>query len=91
MTLLQEENVGDLQRVVNEFFSVCKRIKLKVNGGKSKVMVFERKEEKVINFNTAYRVRVPVVASCRIMLGCEKMEEVREFKYWEQCYGSTGK
>ncbi len=70
-----------LQRVVSEFFSVCKRRKLKVNVGKSKVMVFERREEEVINFNTAYRVRLPAVVSCRIMLGSEKMEEVSEFKY----------
>ena len=61
-------------------FSVCKRRKLKVNAGKSKVMVLERREE-VINFNTAYRVRLPAVARCRIMLGSEEMEEVNEFKY----------
>ncbi len=36
------ESEGDLQRVVNEFYCVCKRRKLKVNAGKSKVMVFER-------------------------------------------------
>ncbi len=42
-------------------------------------MVFVRREE-VINFNTSYRVRLPAVASCRIMLGSEKMEEVKEFK-----------
>ncbi len=49
MTLLVAESEGDLQRVVNEFFSVCKRRKLKVNAGKSKVMVFEMREEEVIN------------------------------------------
>ncbi len=54
---------------------------MKVNAGKSKVMVFERREEEVIDFNTAYRVRLPAVARCRIMLGSEKMEEVSEFKY----------
>ncbi len=32
------------ERVINEFYSVCKRRKLKVNAGKSKVMVFERRE-----------------------------------------------
>ncbi len=40
MTVLLAESEGDLQRVVNEFYSVCKRRKLKVNAGKSKVMVF---------------------------------------------------
>ncbi len=72
-TVLLAESEGDLQRVVNEFFSVCKRRKLKVNAGKSKVMVFERREEEVINFNTAYRVRLPAVGSCKMMLGSEKM------------------
>ncbi len=79
--MLLAESEGDLQRVVNEFFSVCKRRMLKVNAGKSKVMVFDRREEEVINFNTAYRVRLPGLASCRIMLGSEKIKEVSEFKY----------
>ncbi len=69
-----------MQRVVNEFCSVCKRRKLKVNAGKSKLMVFERREE-VIDFNTAYSVRLPTVARCRTMLRSEKMEEVNEFIY----------
>ncbi len=76
---LQSEE--DLQRVVNEFYNVCKRRKLKVNAGKSKVMVFERREGEVIDFNVANRVRMPAVARCKIMLGREKMDEVSEFKY----------
>ncbi len=48
----------NIQRVVNEFYSVCKRRKLKVNAGKSKVMVFERRGVEVVDFNTAYRVRL---------------------------------
>ncbi len=75
------ESKRDLQRVVNEFYCVCKKRKLKVNTGKSKVMVFERREEEVVDINTAYRVRLPAIARCRIMLGSEKMEEVIEFKY----------
>ncbi len=63
------------------FYSVCKRRKLKMNTGKSKMMVFERREEEVVDFHTAYRIRLPAVARCRIMLGSEKMEEVSEFKY----------
>ncbi len=35
----------------------------------------------MIDFNTAYMVRLPAVARCRIMLESEKMEEVSEFKY----------
>ncbi len=30
-----------------------------------------------------YRVRLPAVARCRLMLGSKKMEEVSEFKYLE--------
>ncbi len=80
-TVLLAESEGDLQRVVNEFYSVCKRRKIKMNAGKSKVMVFERREEEVVDFNTAYSVRLPAVARCRVMLGIEKMEEMSEFKY----------
>ncbi len=37
-----------LQRIVDKFDRVCKRRKLKVNAGKSKVMVFERAREQTI-------------------------------------------
>ncbi len=80
-TVLLAECEEDLQRVVNEFYNVYKRRKLKVNAGKSKVMAFERREGEVIYFNVAYRVRMPAEARCRIMLGREKMEEVGELKY----------
>ncbi len=80
-TVLLAESEGDLQRVVNEFFSVCTRRKLKVNAGRRKVMVFERRKEEVISFNTAYRLRLPVVATCRRTLGSEKLDEVSECKY----------
>ncbi len=43
--------------------------------------MFERREVEVVDFNTAYRVRLPAVARCRVMLGSEKTEEVSEFKY----------
>ncbi len=66
---------------MNEFYSVSKRRKLKVNDGKSKVMAFDRREEELIDFNIAYRVRLPAVARCRIMLESEKLEEVSEVKY----------
>ncbi len=66
--MLLAESEGDLQRVVNAFFSVCKRRKHKVNAGKN-------------------RVRLPAVASCRIMLRSEKMEEV-SLNILEQCYVS---
>ncbi len=81
--MLLAESEGDLQRAVNEFCSVCTRrkLKLKVNAGKSKVMVLERREEEVIDFNIAYRARMPAVVRCRIRLDSDKMKEVCEFKY----------
>ncbi len=42
-TVLLAERKGDLQRVVNEFHRVCMRRKLKMNAGKGKMMLFERK------------------------------------------------
>ncbi len=44
-TVLLAESMGVLKRVVNEFHSVCRRRRFKVIAGKSKVMMFERKEE----------------------------------------------
>ncbi len=44
-TVILFESEGMLQRIVDEFDRVCKRRKLKVNAGKSKVMVFERARE----------------------------------------------
>ena len=52
-----------------------------VNVGKSKVMVFERKEVEVVNFGNPYRVSVPVAERCKIVMGGEGMEVVKEFKY----------
>ncbi len=60
-TVLLAENEGTLQRIVGEFDKVCKRRKLRVNAGKSKVMVFERAREQVIDFAKSYRVRAKVV------------------------------
>ncbi len=50
-TVLLAKSEENLHRVVNELYSVCKRRKLKVNTGKSKVIVFERRKEEVIDFN----------------------------------------
>ncbi len=44
MTVLLDESGGMLQRIVDEFDRVCKWRKLKVNAGKSKVMVFESRK-----------------------------------------------
>ncbi len=41
--MLLAESEGVLQRVTNEFYSVCKRRKLKVNAGKSKVIMIKRR------------------------------------------------
>ena len=45
------------------------RRKVKVNVGKSKVMVFERREVEVVDFNTPYGVSVPAVGRCEVVLG----------------------
>ena len=52
-TVLLAESERELQRVVDQFHSVCSRRKLRVNAGKSKVMVFERKEVEVVDFGNA--------------------------------------
>ncbi len=70
-TVLLAESEENLQRVANEFYNVCKGRKLKVNERKGKVMVSERREGEAIHFNIAYRVRMPAVVRCRIMLGRE--------------------
>ncbi len=55
-TVLLTESGRELQRVVDQFHSVCSRRKLRVNARKSKVMVFERKEVKRVNFEKKHIV-----------------------------------
>ncbi len=45
------------------------------------MMIFERKEVEVVNFGNQYRVSVPVDNRCKIVMGVERMEVVKEFKY----------
>ncbi len=80
--VLLAESEGMLQRIVDKFDRVCKRRKLKVNAGKSKVMVFETVREQTINFAKMYRVGSEAILGCKIWLGKE-MEEVNELKYLE--------
>ncbi len=79
-TVLLAESEGMLQRIVDEFGRVCTRRKLKVNAGKSKVIVFERAKEQTIDIAKPYRVELEAIPRCKILLG-KKMEEVSEFKY----------
>ncbi len=81
VTVLLAESEGMLQRIVDEFDRVCRRKKLKVNAGKSKVMVFERAREQTIDFAKPFRGGPEAILGCKIWLGKEKMEEVNEFKY----------
>ncbi len=53
-TVLIAENESDLQKLVIVFDTVCKRRKLKVNAGKSKVIVFERAREQTFDFAKPY-------------------------------------
>ena len=70
-----------LQRLVDESYGVYTRRQLKVNARKSKVMVFERREVEMVYFNTPNRVSVPATGRCEMVVGGEKMEEIKEFKY----------
>ncbi len=63
---------GMLQRIVDEFDRVCRRRQLKVNSGKSTVMVFERARGQTIDFSKPYRVGSGAVPGCKIWLGKEK-------------------
>ncbi len=49
-TVLLAESEGILQRIVDDFDRLCKIRKLKVNAGKSKVMIFEGAREQTVNF-----------------------------------------
>ncbi len=55
-TVLLAESEGMLQRIVDEFDRICKRRKMKVHAGKSKVMVFERAREQATKVAKPYRV-----------------------------------
>ncbi len=79
--MLLTESEGMLQRIVDEFDTVCKWRKLKMNAGKSKVMVSERAREQTIDFAKPYRVGSEAILGCKIWLGKERMEEANEFKY----------
>ncbi len=76
MTVMLAESEGMLQRIVDEFDRVCKRKKLKVNAGKSKVMVFERPRERTFNFAKPFSVGLLAIPGCKIWLRKEKMEKV---------------
>ncbi len=54
-------------------YMVCAVEENRVNAGKSKVMVFEKRDEKVVNSESPYRVTVPVDERC---------ETVMEVKGW---------
>ncbi len=66
-TVLLEESEREVERVVDEFYNACVRRKLKVNVGKSKVMVFERKDKERVDFSNLYRMSVPVAGRCELI------------------------
>ena len=53
-----------------------------MNVGKSKVMVFVRKEVEVYKVRTFERVNVPAERTCGIVLGSETTQEVNECQYF---------
>ncbi len=73
-TVLLAESERIVQGTVAEFDRVYKRRKLKVNAGKSKVMVFERAREQTIDFAKPFRVGSEAIPELKIWLGKEKME-----------------
>lgn len=79
--VLLAENAEELQRVVTDFDRVCEKRKLKVNVGKCKVMVFERRMHETIDFKEKYRIKKEHKKSCKIKLKNEVLEEVESFKY----------
>ncbi len=67
--------------MISSFYVIeCIGEKPRVNAGKNKVVVFERKEVEVVKIGNPYRVRVPVDKRCEIVIGGEKMEVVKELK-----------
>ncbi len=44
-------------------------------------MIFERKEVEVVNFGNQYRMSVSLDDRCEIVMGGERMEVGKEFKY----------
>ncbi len=66
-TVLLAESEGMLQRIVDEFDRLWKRKKLKVNAGKSKVMVFETAREQTINYAKPYRVGSEAILGCNFL------------------------
>ncbi len=60
------ESEGMLQRIVDEFDRIRKKRKLKMNAGKSKVMVFEKAGEQTIDFAKPYRVGSEAILGCKI-------------------------
>ncbi len=66
VVVLLAESEGMLLRIADEFDRVCRRRKLKVNAGKSKVMVFERAREQTIGFAKPYRVGSEAMTACKI-------------------------
>ncbi len=76
-SVLLAESERELQRVVDQFHSMCSTRKLRVNAGMSKVMVFERREVAVVDFENPYRVSVPEDEWCEIVMEGERMEVIR--------------
>ena len=58
---------GEVQSVVDEFYSICTSKKLKVNTRKNKLVGFERREVEVCDFSKPYRVFVPVVEKFEVV------------------------
>ncbi len=81
-TALLAESERGIQRVVDQFHSVCSNRKPRVKAGKSKETLFERKEVEMVNSGNQYMVSVPRDERYEIVMRGKRMEVVKEFKYF---------
>ena len=75
-TVLFAENEEELQKVMDKFYNVCARRKQKVNAGKSKGIVFERREVEMVDFNAIISKRSEE-QSCQLLLSGQISLEMR--------------
>ena len=73
--VLLAESERELQLLVDRFFMVCERRKLKINEKKTKAMVFDRDGD----------------GSCAVLINDVKLEEVKEYKYMGSMLQNDGR
>lgn len=69
-------------------FTLCKRRKFRVNACKSKVMIFEGGKNEVPDFVMLQRINKFCKLNCKVRIGGNLLEEVRELSVWDQYYAN---